>query len=257
MRGDRVSTRAGRREPPFRHPSRTLARVRSAGGRQDILALRARTRARRAGTDGPLHVLRAAGAAAAARQDRASLARWSATRPWSGSVQQDRDEMEVLFTLLAHRHEQQSVLLTSNLVFSEWERIFRDPMTKAAAIDRLVHHSVIPELNLPSYRMEAAKRRRSKTTPSPTAAAAATLIEQADERRGMQPRGGLDLHGLLTLIARRIRRYGIHSTRAVARSLLFHRSTVRQDVCLICKEIKPRNRSSEREFQLSLSGTSN
>jgi DNA replication protein DnaC len=77
-----------------------------------------------------------------------------------GYVQQSREEMEVLFTLLAHRYESRSVLLTSNLVFSEWERIFKDPMTTAAAIDRLVHHSVILELNLPSYRMEAAKKKK-------------------------------------------------------------------------------------------------
>jgi DNA replication protein DnaC len=63
----------------------------------------------------------------------------------------------VLFTLLADRYERGSVLLTSNLPFSQWELIFKDPMTTAAAIDRLVHHSVILELNLPSYRMEAAK----------------------------------------------------------------------------------------------------
>ncbi|MBI3658549.1 MAG: ATP-binding protein [Acidobacteria bacterium] len=73
-------------------------------------------------------------------------------------VQQNRDEMEVLFTLLAHRYEHRSVLLTSNLVFSQWEKIFKDPMTTAAAIDRLVHHSVILELNLSSYRMEAAQK---------------------------------------------------------------------------------------------------
>lgn len=77
-----------------------------------------------------------------------------------GYVQQSREEMEVLFTLLAHRYERGSVLLTSNLVFSEWERIFKDPMTTAAAIDRLVHHSVILELNLPSYRMEAAQKKK-------------------------------------------------------------------------------------------------
>lgn len=75
-----------------------------------------------------------------------------------GYVQQSREEMEVLFTLLAHRYEHRSVLLTSNLVFSKWEKIFKDPMTTAAAIDRLVHHSIILELNLPSYRMETAKK---------------------------------------------------------------------------------------------------
>lgn len=80
-----------------------------------------------------------------------------------GYVQQNREEMEVLFTLLAERYERGSVLITSNLPFSKWESIFRDPMTTAAAIDRLVHHSVILELNLPSYRMEAAKRSGGKS----------------------------------------------------------------------------------------------
>ena len=77
-----------------------------------------------------------------------------------GYVQQSREEMEVLFTLLAERYERGSVLLTSNLPFSKWEGIFKDPMTTAAAIDRLVHHSVILELNIPSYRMEEAKNTR-------------------------------------------------------------------------------------------------
>jgi DNA replication protein DnaC len=77
-----------------------------------------------------------------------------------GYVEQSREEMEVLFTLLAHRYERHSVLLTSNLVFSQWERIFKDPMTTVAAIDRLVHHSVILEMNLPSYRMEVATQKK-------------------------------------------------------------------------------------------------
>ena len=74
-----------------------------------------------------------------------------------GYVQQSREEMEVLFTLLAERYERGSVLLTSNLPFSQWTQIFKDPMTTAAAIDRLVHHSVIVELNVPSYRLETAQ----------------------------------------------------------------------------------------------------
>jgi len=77
-----------------------------------------------------------------------------------GYVQQSREEMEVLFLLLAERYERGSVLLSSNLPFSGWEAIFKDPMTTAAAIDRLVHHSVIIELNVPSYRAEAAKKAR-------------------------------------------------------------------------------------------------
>jgi DNA replication protein DnaC len=79
-----------------------------------------------------------------------------------GYVKQNRDEMEVLFTLLAHRYERGSVLITSNLPFSKWEMIFKDPMTTAAAIDRLVHHSVILELNVPSYRAEQARKRKSE-----------------------------------------------------------------------------------------------
>jgi DNA replication protein DnaC len=77
-------------------------------------------------------------------------------------VQQSREEMEVLFTLLAYRYERRSLLLTSNLVFSEWEKIFKDPMTTAAAIDRVVHHSVIIELNLPQLR-EASSSREKRT----------------------------------------------------------------------------------------------
>lgn len=76
-----------------------------------------------------------------------------------GYVQQDRAEMEVLFTLLADRYERASIMITSNLPFSKWESIFKDPMTTAAAIDRLVHHSIILELNVPSYRLEAAKKK--------------------------------------------------------------------------------------------------
>jgi len=75
-----------------------------------------------------------------------------------GYVQQSREEMEVLFTFLADRYEQGSLMITSNLPFSKWEQIFKDPMTTAAAIDRLVHHSVILELNINSYRMEQAKK---------------------------------------------------------------------------------------------------
>jgi DNA replication protein DnaC len=74
-----------------------------------------------------------------------------------GYVQQSRDEMEVLFTFLAERYERRTVMITSNLVFSEWDRIFKDPMTTAAAIDRLVHHSVILEMTGKSIRIEEAQ----------------------------------------------------------------------------------------------------
>lgn len=89
-----------------------------------------------------------------------------------GYVQQSREEMEVLFTLLAERYERGSVLLTSNLPFSKWEAIFKDPMTTAAAIDRLVHHSIILELNIPSYRMEQAQKDRAQNMESEQTAGA-------------------------------------------------------------------------------------
>lgn len=78
-----------------------------------------------------------------------------------GYVQQSRDEMEVLFTFFAERYERRSVIITSNLVFSEWDKIFKDAMTTACAIDRLVHHATILELDGVSYRAEAAKQRKS------------------------------------------------------------------------------------------------
>ncbi len=83
-----------------------------------------------------------------------------------GYVQHDRDEMEVLFTFLAERYERKSVMNTTNLVFSEWERIFKNPMTTMAAIDRLVHHSVILDMmSVESYRAEAANRQHLSSAP--------------------------------------------------------------------------------------------
>jgi DNA replication protein DnaC len=93
-----------------------------------------------------------------------------------GYVQQNREEMEVLFTLLADRYERGSVMLTTNLPFSRWESIFKDPMTTAAAIDRLVHHSVILELNLPSYRLEQSRKKAGSQSSE------ATEIVVGDER---------------------------------------------------------------------------
>jgi len=81
-----------------------------------------------------------------------------------GYVQHSREEMEVLFTFLAERYERGSVMITSNLPFSKWEKIFKDPMTTAAAIDRVVHHSVILELNIDSYRMETAQINQTDKT---------------------------------------------------------------------------------------------
>ena len=91
-----------------------------------------------------------------------------------GYVQQDRDEMEVLFTLLAERYEQRSVLITTNLVFSAWDRIFKDPMTTLAAVDRVVHHSVI--LDMASVASFRATQAREDHTPEETRAPASSAI---------------------------------------------------------------------------------
>jgi DNA replication protein DnaC len=74
-----------------------------------------------------------------------------------GYVQQEREEMEVLFTFLAERYERRSVMISSNLVFSKWDQIFKDPMTTMAAVDRLVHHAVILEFDNESIRAKEAK----------------------------------------------------------------------------------------------------
>ena len=89
-----------------------------------------------------------------------------------GYTQQNREEMEVLFNFLAERYERRSVMITSNLVFSQWDRIFKDAMTTAAAIDRIVHHSIILELTGRSYRGDEAEKRNH-------ASAAATSKSEA------------------------------------------------------------------------------
>ena len=76
-----------------------------------------------------------------------------------GYLPQGAEESEVLFTLIAERCERRSLGITSNLVFSQWEHIFANPMAPAAAIDRVVHHSVILEFDVPSFRTDAARQR--------------------------------------------------------------------------------------------------
>jgi DNA replication protein DnaC len=96
-----------------------------------------------------------------------------------GYVQQSRDEMEILFTFLAERYERRSVIITSNLLFSEWDRIFKDPMTTAAAIDRLVHHSVILEMTGPSVRADEAEQARKETATTTAETTTTTRAKQS------------------------------------------------------------------------------
>ena len=108
-----------------------------------------------------------------------------------GYVQQSREEMEVLFTLLAERYERRSVVITSNLVFSQWDQIFKDPMTTAAAVDRVVHHAVILELPIPSFRAQVAKARSQapagKRTPDRKTSGETHEIEEEPDGARMAP----------------------------------------------------------------------
>jgi DNA replication protein DnaC len=83
-----------------------------------------------------------------------------------GYLKHRADEAEVLFTLIAERYERRSIIVTSNMVFSQWEEIFQSPMATAAAIDRIVHHSVIAEFDVTSYRTAEAQSQRRKEAPA-------------------------------------------------------------------------------------------
>lgn len=92
-----------------------------------------------------------------------------------GYVQHDQDEMEVLFAVLSERYERRSVGISTNLVFSDWVRIFKSPLTTMAAIDRVVHHSVILDLMpVESYRAHAAldQQRQARPPADPVATTA-------------------------------------------------------------------------------------
>ena len=134
-----------------------------------------------------------AGSRAAARLAQTRSLRGAASSTTSGYIQQSPEEAEILFTLLAERYERRSVFITSNLIFAQWDRIFRDQMATAAAIDRLVHHSVLLEFDVPSFRTEHAKR-RGKAAAEPSGGRFVTKHDRAgcpriDDRRVGRPEG--------------------------------------------------------------------
>ena len=77
-------------------------------------------------------------------------------------IPQDREETDVLFVLLAERYEHRSLVISSNLPFSQWDKVFKDSVTTMAAVDRVVHHATVLELNGESYRAQAAGRRNKR-----------------------------------------------------------------------------------------------
>jgi len=112
-----------------------------------------------------------------------------------GYVQQDRQEMELLFTFLAERYERRSVLISSNLVFSKWDQIFKDPMTTMAAIDRLVHHALILEFNGQSIRAQKAPGRdqaRAKPPAEPSGSTPSPAPDGAED--SVPPEGSPPTH---------------------------------------------------------------
>ena len=100
-----------------------------------------------------------------------------------GYVQHDQDEMEILFTLLSARYERKTVMISTNLVFSEWTRIFKSPMTTMAAIDRVVHHCVIVDMMaVDSYRAKEATITSQQATTIPPDAEAPSSTNKPEIR---------------------------------------------------------------------------
>ena len=99
--------------------------------------------------------------------------------------------MEVLFTFLAERYERRSVLITSNLVFSKWDQIFKDPMTTMAAIDRLVHHATILEFTNGSVRAPQAKGRQADQHSAPAIPFGSTTSAAPDGATDSVPPKGI------------------------------------------------------------------
>jgi DNA replication protein DnaC len=97
-----------------------------------------------------------------------------------GYLKHRADEAEVLFMLIAERYERRSLIVTSNMVFSQWEEIFQSPMATAAAIDRIVHHSVIAEFDVSSYRTAEAQKQSQEAAPP---AAQGRRVKKGKSRR--------------------------------------------------------------------------
>jgi hypothetical protein len=95
-------------------------------------------------------------------------------------VRKDQAETSVLFELIAERYERRSLLITANQPFSGWNNVFPDPGMTVAAIDRLVHHSTIFELNVESYRRRKASdnnKERQRQLPTDHQNGATTIAD--------------------------------------------------------------------------------
>ncbi len=86
-------------------------------------------------------------------------------------VTKDQAETSVLFELISARYERRSMLITANQPFGAWNTIFPDPAMTLAAVDRLVHHATIFEMNVESYRRKAAQMAKGSGRTTKTATA--------------------------------------------------------------------------------------
>lgn len=96
-------------------------------------------------------------------------------------ITKDQAETSVLFELISARYERRSILITANQPFGEWNRIFPDPAMTLAAVDRLVHHATIFELNVESYRRRSALERQRAPGRPPSRATPATVEADAPD----------------------------------------------------------------------------
>ncbi|MCY1740772.1 IS21-like element helper ATPase IstB [Ensifer sp. SL37] len=92
-------------------------------------------------------------------------------------VHKDQAETSVLFELIAARYERRSIMITANRPFGAWDSLFPDKAMTIAAIDRLVHHATIFEMNVESFRRRTATEQRH----SATVATSASDIDQTNE----------------------------------------------------------------------------
>ncbi len=79
-----------------------------------------------------------------------------------GYVPFEKQATDLLFQFFAQQYERRSLMITTNLAFSQWDQIFKDKQTTVAAIDRLVHHSYVFQFNSESYRLKESKKEKNK-----------------------------------------------------------------------------------------------
>jgi len=101
-------------------------------------------------------------------------------------ITKDQAETSVLFELISARYERRSTLITANQPFGEWGKIFPDPAMTLAAVDRLVHHATIFEMNVESYRRRTATQRQSGAGRPPTYATRKSVAKNSSDNQTEQ-----------------------------------------------------------------------